>query len=77
MSSLSKNVDEEIEAEYNILRTLSNHPNVVKFYSMFYKSDDLWMVLEVRSPGFFCLAQLYNPVKYYILYLLYNMQVII
>lgn len=43
------------------LRTLSNPPNVVKFYGMFYKSDDLsgghlWMVLEVRSPGFFCLA---------------------
>lgn len=58
---MTKDVDEEIEAEYNILRTLSNHPNVVKFYGMFYKSDDLsgghlWMVLEVRSPGFFCLA---------------------
>uniref|UniRef100_A0A8K9WZM9 Protein kinase domain-containing protein n=1 Tax=Oncorhynchus mykiss TaxID=8022 RepID=A0A8K9WZM9_ONCMY len=44
-------VDEEIEAEYNILRTLSNHPNVVKFYSMFYKSDDLWMVLELCNGG--------------------------
>lgn len=47
-----KDVDEEIEAEYNILRTLSNHPNVVKFYGMFYKSDNLsggqlWLVLEV------------------------------
>lgn len=58
---MTKDVDEEIEAEYNILRTLSNHPNVVKFYGMFYKSDDLsggqlWLVLEVRSPGLFCLA---------------------
>lgn len=49
-----KDVDEEIEAEYNILRSLSNHPNVVKFYGMFYKSDhlsggQLWLVLEVRS----------------------------
>lgn len=49
-----KDVDEEIEAEYNILRTLSNHPNVVKFYGMFYKSESLsggqlWLVLEVRS----------------------------
>lgn len=49
-----KDVDEEIEAEYNILRSLSNHPNVVKFYGMFYKSDNLsggqlWLVLEVSS----------------------------
>lgn len=47
-------MDEEIEAEYNILRSLSNHPNVVKFYGMFYKSDNLsggqlWLVLEVSS----------------------------
>ncbi|ROI15935.1 Myosin-IIIb [Anabarilius grahami] len=44
-------VDEEIEAEYNILRSLSNHPNVVKFFGMFYKADELsggqlWLVLE-------------------------------
>lgn len=49
-------MDEEIEAEYNILRSLSNHPNVVKFYGMFYKSDNLsggqlWLVLEVSSSG--------------------------
>lgn len=47
-------MDEEIEAEYNILRSLSNHPNVVKFYGMFYKSDNLsggqlWLVLEVTT----------------------------
>ena len=46
-------MDEEIEAEYNILRFLPNHPNVVKFYGMFYKPDhcvggQLWLVLEVR-----------------------------
>ncbi|CAI5762128.1 myosin-IIIb-like isoform X11 [Podarcis lilfordi] len=44
-------VDEEIEAEYNILQFLPNHPNVVKFYGMFYKADQyvggqLWLVLE-------------------------------
>uniref|UniRef100_A0A8C4IRP0 Myosin IIIB n=1 Tax=Dicentrarchus labrax TaxID=13489 RepID=A0A8C4IRP0_DICLA len=49
-------VDEEIEAEYNILRSLSNHPNVVKFYGMFYKSDklsggQLWLVLELCNGG--------------------------
>ena len=32
-------MDEEIEAEYNILQFLPNHPNVVKFYGMFYKAD--------------------------------------
>ncbi|XP_049663995.1 myosin-IIIb isoform X8 [Accipiter gentilis] len=45
-------VDEEIEAEYNILQFLPNHPNVVRFYGMFYKADQyvggqLWLVLEV------------------------------
>ncbi|XP_015214343.2 myosin-IIIb isoform X1 [Lepisosteus oculatus] len=49
-------VDEEIEAEYNILRSLSNHPNVVKFYGMFYKVDDLsggqlWLILELCNGG--------------------------
>ncbi|KAF7215867.1 myosin-IIIb isoform X2 [Nothobranchius furzeri] len=49
-------VDEEIEAEYNILKSLSNHPNVVKFYGMFYKSDNssggqLWLVLELCNGG--------------------------
>lgn len=46
-------MDEEIEAEYNILQFLPNHPNVVKFYGMFYKADEcvgqLWLVLEVRG----------------------------
>uniref|UniRef100_A0A672T815 non-specific serine/threonine protein kinase n=1 Tax=Sinocyclocheilus grahami TaxID=75366 RepID=A0A672T815_SINGR len=49
-------VDEEIEAEYNILRLLSNHPNVVKFFGMFYKADELsggqlWLVLELCNGG--------------------------
>ncbi|XP_061749363.1 myosin-IIIb-like isoform X3 [Nerophis ophidion] len=49
-------VDEEIEAEYNIFRSLSNHPNVVKFYGMFYKSENvsggqLWLVLELCNGG--------------------------
>ena len=47
-------MDEEIEAEYNILQFLPNHPNVVRFYGMFYKADhgvggQLWLVLEVRG----------------------------
>ncbi|CAL8343522.1 unnamed protein product [Boreogadus saida] len=62
-------VDEEIEAEYNILRSLSNHPNVVKFYGMFYKTDpiaggQLWLVLEVGLP--LLLSLLSNP--YLLLY---------
>ncbi|XP_041102994.1 myosin-IIIa-like [Polyodon spathula] len=48
--------DEEIEAEYNILRALSDHSNVVKFYGMFYKKDakigdQLWLVLELCDGG--------------------------
>ncbi|XP_070832062.1 myosin-IIIb isoform X3 [Chaetodon trifascialis] len=56
VSHSNRDVDEEIEAEYNILRSLSNHPNVVKFYGMFYKSDNLsggqlWLVLELCNGG--------------------------
>lgn len=45
-------MDEEIEAEYNILKMLSDHPNVVRFYGMYFKKDKtngdkLWLVLEV------------------------------
>lgn len=50
--ALPQDIDEEIEAEYNILKALSDHANVVKFYGMFYKKDvkcgdQLWLVLEV------------------------------
>uniref|UniRef100_A0A8C5RAM1 non-specific serine/threonine protein kinase n=1 Tax=Leptobrachium leishanense TaxID=445787 RepID=A0A8C5RAM1_9ANUR len=49
-------VDEEIEAEYNILQSLPNHPNVVMFYGMYYKADEyvggqLWLVLELCNGG--------------------------
>uniref|UniRef100_A0A673U853 non-specific serine/threonine protein kinase n=1 Tax=Suricata suricatta TaxID=37032 RepID=A0A673U853_SURSU len=49
-------MDEEIEAEYNILQFLPNHPNVVKFYGMFYKAEhcvggQLWLVLELCNGG--------------------------
>ncbi|XP_077592593.1 myosin-IIIa [Stigmatopora nigra] len=49
-------IDEEIEAEYNILMALSDHANVVKFYGMFYKKDikcgdQLWLVLELCNGG--------------------------
>ncbi|XP_067891481.1 myosin-IIIb isoform X2 [Heterodontus francisci] len=49
-------VDEEIEAEYSILQSLANHPNVIKFYGMFYKADlkfggNLWLVLELCNGG--------------------------
>lgn len=52
-SFLFQDIDEEIEAEYNILKALSDHANVVKFYGMYYKKDvkcgdQLWLVLEVR-----------------------------
>uniref|UniRef100_A0A8C5HNT6 non-specific serine/threonine protein kinase n=1 Tax=Gouania willdenowi TaxID=441366 RepID=A0A8C5HNT6_GOUWI len=49
-------IDEEIEAEYNILKALSDHANVVKFFGMFYKKDvkcgdQLWLVLELCNGG--------------------------
>ncbi|XP_072681408.1 myosin-IIIa isoform X3 [Canis lupus baileyi] len=49
-------MDEEIEAEYNILKTLSDHPNVVRFYGMYFKKDKtngdkLWLVLELCNGG--------------------------
>ncbi|XP_077410184.1 myosin-IIIa isoform X3 [Vanacampus margaritifer] len=49
-------IDEEIQAEYNILMALSDHPNVVKFFGMFYKKDvkcgdQLWLVLELCNGG--------------------------
>lgn len=41
--------------EYNILKALSDHPNVVKFYGMYFKKDEingdkLWLVLEASVP---------------------------
>ncbi|XP_069791758.1 myosin-IIIb-like isoform X5 [Narcine bancroftii] len=49
-------VDEELEAEYSILQSLTSHPNVVRFYGMFYKTDlkcggHLWLVLELCNGG--------------------------
>ncbi|XP_030200074.1 myosin-IIIb isoform X1 [Gadus morhua] len=78
----NRDVDEEIEAEYNILRSLSNHPNVVKFYGMFYKTDpiaggQLWLVLELCNGGsvtelikglFMRSQRLQEPLIAYILY---------
>ncbi|KAM9308116.1 myosin-IIIa [Gastrophryne carolinensis] len=51
-----EDIDEEIEAEYNILKALSDHPNVVKFYGMYFKKDvktgdQLWFVLELCNGG--------------------------
>ncbi|XP_041670586.1 myosin-IIIa isoform X2 [Cheilinus undulatus] len=56
MLRYKKDIDEEIEAEYNILKALSDHANVVKFYGMFYKKDikcgdQLWLVLELCNGG--------------------------
>ncbi|XP_057355335.1 myosin-IIIa-like [Manis pentadactyla] len=49
-------IDEEIEVECNILKALSDHPNVVKFYGMNFKKDEingdkLWLVLELCNGG--------------------------
>ena len=44
---------EEIEEEYQVLRDLSEHPNMPRFYGMFLKQnnsygDQIWLVMEVR-----------------------------
>lgn len=57
MACYSQDIDEEIEAEYNILKALSDHSNVVKFFGMFYKKDvkngdQLWLALEVSKRSF-------------------------
>ena len=44
---------EEIEEEYQVLRDLSEHPNMPRFYGMFLKpnnsyDDQIWLVMEVR-----------------------------
>ncbi|XP_063309213.1 myosin-IIIa [Pelobates fuscus] len=49
-------IDDEIEAEYNILKALSDHPNVVKFFGMYFKKDvktgdQLWLILELCNGG--------------------------
>ncbi|KAM8802107.1 myosin-IIIa [Rhynchonycteris naso] len=49
-------IDEEIEVEYSILKALSDHPNVVKFYGMYFRKDKingdkLWLVLELCNGG--------------------------
>ncbi|KAI4538021.1 hypothetical protein MG293_011424 [Ovis ammon polii] len=56
MSSVHRDIDEEIEAEYSILKALSDHPNVVRFYGMYFKKDKingdkLWLVLELCNGG--------------------------
>uniref|UniRef100_A0A8C4QVZ9 Myosin IIIA n=1 Tax=Eptatretus burgeri TaxID=7764 RepID=A0A8C4QVZ9_EPTBU len=49
-------IDEDIEAEYSILQSLPQHPNVVTFYGIFHKRDclsreQLWLVLELCDGG--------------------------
>ncbi|XP_066441018.1 myosin-IIIa [Eleutherodactylus coqui] len=56
MDPFHEDIDEEIEAEYNILKALSHHANVVKFYGMYFKKDaktgdQLWLVLELCTGG--------------------------
>ena len=54
MESINE-VIEEIEEEYMILKDLSNHPNLPKFFGIFLKKsieeDQLWLVLELCSNG--------------------------
>lgn len=36
-----------IEEEYKILRDFTNHLNLVDFYGIFKRNDEIWFVLEV------------------------------
>ncbi|MBZ3881685.1 Myosin-IIIa [Sciurus carolinensis] len=61
----ASDIDEEIEAEYNILKSLSDHPNVVKFYGIYFKKDKingdkLWLVLEQLGSVYSILAAILN-----------------
>ena len=48
-------VIEEIEEEYLILKELSNHPNLPKFYGIYLKKggeeDQVWLVIELCENG--------------------------
>ncbi|KAK2170162.1 hypothetical protein LSH36_4g17098 [Paralvinella palmiformis] len=49
-------VVEEIEEEYQVLRDLSNHPNLPLFYGLYLKQDpqaddQLWIAMELCSGG--------------------------
>lgn len=54
MESISE-VVEEIEEEFLILKELSNHPNLPKFFGTFLKKgeseDQLWLVMELCKNG--------------------------
>ncbi|CAG9859253.1 unnamed protein product [Phyllotreta striolata] len=42
---------EFVEEEYRILRDFSNHANVVDFYGIFKKNNEIWFVLEPCDGG--------------------------
>ncbi|KAL8623922.1 hypothetical protein ACOMHN_054263 [Nucella lapillus] len=47
---------EEIEEEYQVLRDLSEHPNMPRFHGIFLKpnnafNDQIWLVMEICSGG--------------------------
>ncbi|CAM1326506.1 MYO3A (predicted) [Pycnogonum litorale] len=56
MENIADNI-EEIEEEFMILKELSDHPNIPRFYGLYMKpgpepeSDQLWFVMELCSGG--------------------------
>ncbi|XP_023311142.1 neither inactivation nor afterpotential protein C [Anoplophora glabripennis] len=40
-----------VEQEYNILRDINNHLNLVDFYGVYKKGNDIWFVLELCEGG--------------------------
>uniref|UniRef100_S4RA42 non-specific serine/threonine protein kinase n=1 Tax=Petromyzon marinus TaxID=7757 RepID=S4RA42_PETMA len=56
LETSNQDIDEEIEAEYSILTSLPEHPNIVRFFGMYYQKDgvngdQLWIVLELCNGG--------------------------
>ncbi|XP_061413078.1 myosin-IIIb-like isoform X3 [Lethenteron reissneri] len=56
LDPVNQDIDEEIEAEYSILTSLPEHPNIVRFFGMYYQKDgvngdQLWIVLELCNGG--------------------------
>lgn len=55
----------DIEEEYNILKNTPEHINLPQFYGAYYKSDEVWFVMEVKFtfPIFFFIF-IHNRVKF-------------
>lgn len=54
---------EFIEEEYNILKDLSSHLNIIDFYGIFKKNNEIWFVIEVSYTLFSHLFFRYSSMR--------------